>query len=85
MVKVGERAWPVERRNKLGELTEDGIRITWTSGQSSALDARSIANSRDVGTIRVFDAKSGNNLPHDVMFAFAFHAFHPIGEWKLSN
>jgi hypothetical protein len=68
----------------LGEVTENGVTLSWASGQSSALDASSIAKGRDVGTVRVRDA-SGKDLPHDVMFAFAFHAFWPDGDWKLGN
>jgi hypothetical protein len=68
----------------LGEVTENGVTLSWASGQSSALDASRIAKGRDVGTVRVRDA-DGNDLPHDVMFAFAFHAFWPDGDWKLGN
>ena len=58
--------------------------LSWTAGQASALDNRNIAKSKDVGTIRVRDA-GGADLPHDVMFAFAFHAFWPEGEWMLGE
>jgi hypothetical protein len=37
-----------------------------------------------VGTIRVRDDQ-GRDVPHDVMFAFAFHAFWPDGRWRLGN
>ena len=40
-----------------------------------------IGRGRNVGTIRV--RKDGKDVPHDVMFAFAFHAFFPDGEWML--
>ncbi len=39
---------------------------------------------KDVGTIRVRNA-NGADVPHDVMFAFAFHAFWPDGEWMLGG
>jgi hypothetical protein len=84
VVRVGARAWPLTRLSKLGEVTENGVTLSWASGQSSALDASRIAKGRDVGTVRVRDA-DGNDLPHDVMFAFAFHAFWPDGDWKLGN
>ncbi len=80
VVRVGDRAWPLTRLSKLGEVTEKGVTLTWKAGQASALDGRSIAKSRDVGGVRVRDAQ-GNDLPHDVMFAFAFHAFWPDGTW----
>ncbi|UWQ06208.1 DUF3179 domain-containing protein [Aliiroseovarius crassostreae] len=82
VVRVGDRAWPVSRLAKSGEIKEAGITISWVGGQASALDDGRIANGRDVGTIRVRDAQ-GRDLPHDVLFAFAFHAFWPEGTWML--
>ena len=83
VVRVGGSAWPVERLAEEGEVTEAGVTIIWTSGQASALDTASIESGRDVGTIRVKDGE-GRDVPHDVMFAFAFHAFFPEGEWMLN-
>ena len=83
VVRVGDSAWPVERLRSAGEIAEDGLVISWASGQASALDGPVIAESRDVGTIRVRDG-SGADVPHDVMFAFAFHAFWPDGNWMLN-
>ena len=85
VVRVGDRAWPMTRLSEEGEITEAGVRLTWASGQASALDQRSIADSKDVGTVRVYDASTGANLPHDVMFAFAYHAFWPDGDWMLGG
>ncbi|MEM1234493.1 MAG: DUF3179 domain-containing protein [Pseudomonadota bacterium] len=85
VVRVGDKAWPLTRLSELEEVTEAGVRLTWRAGQASALDGRDIATSRDVGTVRVFDAATGENLPHDVMFAFAFHAFWPDGTWMLGS
>jgi hypothetical protein len=65
-----------------GGVSEAGVRISWDAGQASALDAGTIAGGRDVGTVRVRDAE-GRNVPHDVMFAFAFHAFWPNGKWMI--
>ncbi|MDE9450733.1 DUF3179 domain-containing protein [Aliiroseovarius sp. Z3] len=84
VVRVGERAWPVTRLSKAGRINEAGLTISWTSGQASALDTARIAKGRDVGTIRVRDAQ-GRDVPHDVLFAFAFHAFWPDGSWMLGN
>ncbi|MEM6478130.1 MAG: DUF3179 domain-containing protein [Pseudomonadota bacterium] len=85
VVRVGDRAWPMPRLAELGQVEEAGIRLTWNAGQASALDARVIAEARDVGTVRVFDAATGENLAHDVMFAFAYHAFWPEGDWMLGG
>ena len=84
VVRVGDRAWPMTRLAEAGEVTEEGVTLTWTEGQASALDTRDIGSGKDVGNVRVKDA-SGNDLPHDVMFAFAFHAFWPEGTWMLPN
>lgn len=84
MIRVGDAAWPMTRIADAGQLVEDGITFSWTAGQASALDAGSIGEGRDVGTVRVRDA-AGNDLVHDVMFAFAFHAFWPEGDWKLGQ
>ncbi len=82
VVRVGDAAWPVERLRAEGALTESGVSLTWAEGQASALDSRAIGEGREVGTIRVRDAQ-GRDLPHDVMFAFAFHAFFPDGTWMV--
>ena len=84
VVRVGDRAWPLTRLSKLGTVTENGVSLIWKAGQASALDGRGIAKSRDVGGVRVKDAQGGD-LPHDVMFAFAFHAFWPDGIWMLGE
>ena len=83
VVRVGNRAWPLDRIAKARELTEAGVTITWSPGQASALDSGRIATGRDVGNIRVRDASTGRDLVHDLAFAFAFHAFHPNGKWML--
>lgn len=84
VVRVGDRAWPLTRLAEAGEITEAGVTLTWVEGQASALDTDRIGAGRDVGNIRVRDGQ-GADLAHDVMFAFAFHAFWPEGEWMLGN
>ncbi len=84
VVRVGDQAWPLTRLAEEGELTEAGVTFSWTQGQASALDTASIGAGKEVGNVRVRDA-AGNDLPHDVMFAFAFHAFWPEGEWMIGN
>jgi len=84
VVRVGDRAWPVERLREENVITEEGVTLSWASGQASALDTTRIADGRNVGTIRVRDA-SGADLAHDVLFAFAFHAFWPEGRWQLGE
>lgn len=83
VVRVGDMAWPLARLTEKGEVEEAGLRLVWASGTASALDQRSIAASRDVGSIKVYDAETGKPVVHDVTFAFAFHAFEPEGIWHL--
>jgi hypothetical protein len=82
VVRVGDRAWPLTRLSAEKRITEAGITLTWSEGQASALDSAEIAKGRDVGTVRVVD-ESGNDVVHDMPFAFAFHAFHPDGIWMI--
>ncbi len=84
VVRVGERAWPLSRLAEVGEVTEAGVTLSWRAGQASALDTGKIARGRDVGSVRVRDAR-GRDIAHDVMFAFAFHAFWPDGAWMLGR
>lgn len=82
VVRVGDRAWPLTRLSEEGEVQEAGVTITWAAGQASALDTDRIAAGKEVGNVRVRDT-AGKDVAHDVMFAFAFHAFWPEGEWML--
>ncbi|SMX32096.1 DUF3179 domain-containing protein [Octadecabacter ascidiaceicola] len=84
VVRVGEVAWPMTRIAQEGEISENGVVLSWTAGQASALDTQNIWQGRDVGTVRVRDG-AGVDLAHDVMFAFAFHAFWPDGVWMLAQ
>ena len=85
VVRVGDRAWTLARLQEDAPVTEAGVTITWAAGQASAMDSGIIAEGRDVGTIRVKDAETGADVPHDVLFAFAFHSFWPDGEWMLGE
>jgi len=82
VVRVGDRAWPLTRVAATGGIAEAGVTISWVPGEASALDAARIGQGRDVGSVRVRDA-AGADVVHDVIFAFAFHAFHPDGEWMI--
>ena len=54
----------------------------WSSVQASALDTSDIGEGCEAGTIRARDAQ-GRDLAHNVMSAFAFHAFWPKDDWML--
>lgn len=83
VVRVGDRAWPLQRLAQAGQLREAGVVLDWRAGQASALDTGRIDRGRDVGSVRVRDGQ-GRDLAHDVMFAFAFRAFWPRGDWMLA-
>ena len=84
-MRVEDRAWPLSRfSGGIREIKEAGITLTWEGEQASALDQTSIANSRKIAAIRTRD-DAGNDIAHDVMFAFAFHAFWPDGVWMLDK
>nr|WP_174822644.1 DUF3179 domain-containing protein [Ruegeria lacuscaerulensis] len=82
VVRVGDRAWPLARLSREKVVREAGVIIQWVPGQASALDTGRISNGRDIGSIRVRDGQ-GKDVVHDVMFAFAFHAFWPDGKWMI--
>ncbi len=82
VVRVGDRAWPLGRIHEEGGVREAGVSISWEAGQASALDDAVIEKGRDVGNVRVRD-RQGRDVPHDLMFAFAFHAFWPDGTWMV--
>jgi hypothetical protein len=84
VVKVGARAWPLSRLRETPVIEEAGLRLSWQPGQASALDSAQIASGRQIGDVRVRDGQ-GRDVAHDVMFAFAFHAFHPDGTWMLGR
>ena len=85
VVRVEDRAWPLSRfLGGIREIKEAGITLTWEGEQASALDQTSIATSRKIAAIRTRD-DAGNDIAHDVMFAFAFHAFWPEGVWMLEK
>ncbi len=82
VLRIGNKAWPLERLSAAGVIEEAGYKIVWQAGMASALDGRVIATSRDIGSIRVYDS-AGNDVAHEVVFAFAFNAFAPDGTWML--
>jgi hypothetical protein len=72
-------AWSLELLRRHGVIRRGDIVLTWKEGQSSALDKRTIADGRDVGNVTVQKMRDGQlaDIPHDIPFAFAFHAFRP--------
>ncbi|SLN41396.1 DUF3179 domain-containing protein [Oceanibacterium hippocampi] len=80
IVAVGEEAWSLDHLRSVGQLTTaDGVEVSWTPGQNSALDSRAIGEGVDVGNVvarrRVGDG--WEDVPYRLDFAFAWRAFHP--------
>jgi hypothetical protein len=86
VVVVGREAWPLTRVRAKGVIARDDLRLTWRPGQVSALDARRVAEGREVGGVVVERRRADGqweDAVHDVAFAFAFRAFHPAGTLHL--
>ena len=83
VVRVGDTAWTMARLRQEQTIREDGLTLTWEDEQASALDTSSLGQGKSVGAIRVRDA-NGQDVVHDVMFAFSFHAFWPEGRWMMA-
>lgn len=81
LVSVGDQAWPLDLVRKQKTLEAGGLIIAWQPGQASALDQVMISNGRDVGNVTVQrkTAQGMEDVPYNVGFAFAFHAFYPKG------
>ena len=84
VIRVGNHAWPMAAVKDQGKVSSGAITISWIAGQASALDTAQLADGREVGSVRV-QTENGSDVAHDVMFAFAFHAFWPDGIWHLVN
>ena len=74
-------AWPLDLLRRKGAVRSADLFIQWQPRQASALDNSSIEKGRDVGNV-IVQRQSNDRLvdvPYDVTFAFAFHAFRPNG------
>jgi hypothetical protein len=84
VVAVGNQAWPLDLIREKKIITAGDLRLSWSAGQNSALDAGVIGSGRDLGNI-IVQKKSINgsggwqDAVHDLTFAFVFHAFVPNG------
>jgi hypothetical protein len=72
-------AWSLALLRAKRKIRSGALVLEWEPGQSSALDTSAIGSGRDVGNV-VVRREQGRDLvdvPYDVTFAFAFHAFRP--------
>ena len=81
VVVVGEEAWSIDLLREIKRVEKGDLVITWEAGQNSALDKSLIKLGRDIGNVVVQRQTSEGlrDAPHDISFAFAFHAFYPEG------
>jgi hypothetical protein len=81
VVRVGEEAWSLDLLREKGTIETGDLRLSWTPGQASALDAGEIAAGFDVGNVLVErrGADGWEDEVYSVDFAFAFRAFVPDG------
>ena len=72
-------AWPLSLLRQRGLIASGDVVLSWLVGQTSAVDRRRIQDGREVGNITVQRQRGGTSvdIPYDVPFAFAFHAFRP--------
>ena len=83
VIAVGKQAWPLDLISRKKSLTSDNLRLSWTAGQNSALDARLIKSGRDLGNV-VVQEKNGSgwrDAVHDLTFAFVFHSLSRKGSF----
>jgi hypothetical protein len=74
----------MERLEAEPEIFEVDVRIRKVGVYASALGAGVIASAARIPSVEVTHV-DGTPIVHDVMFAFAFHAFHPNGQWMLGR
>jgi hypothetical protein len=81
IVRVGDQAWSLDLVRKEAPFEVGDLRFFWEPGQTSALDASSVADGADVGNVLVErrTATGWEDAVYTVDFAFAFHAFYPEG------
>lgn len=84
VIAIGNRAWPLARLRSAREIHDGGLVLRWQSGQNSIHDAQNIIQGRDIGMVTVTD-ENGRDMPHDVVFAFAFAAFRTQGQWMTGD
>jgi len=71
-------AWSLPLLRDRGTVESGNVILKWEAGQTSALDKASIASGRDIGNVVVQQQEGRlSDIPYDVTFAFAFHAFRP--------
>lgn len=78
---IDGEAWSLPLLSERRRVEAGDLVLTWTEGQSSALDTVAIASGRDVGNVvaQRMSADGLADVPYDVTFAFVFFAFESDG------
>ena len=79
-IRGTKEAWSLDMLRDKGTVEiGDGMVISWTPGQNSALDAARISQGIDIGNVLVQRQTDDGlmDVPYSVDFAFAFKAFFP--------
>ncbi len=79
VVVVEGEAWSLPLLRDKGAVRKGNLELRWRPGQNSALDTRTIAEGRDVGSVvvRRGKGKAAQDVAYDVTFAFVYNAFYP--------
>ena len=77
-----DKAYSLSLLREQGTIQDGDLIFSWEAGQNSAVDGAQITQSRDVGNVLVQRRGQGDDVPHEdvpyeVTFAFAYHAFEP--------
>lgn len=62
-------------RLRQSPMTVRGYSLSYEAGVASALDTATISDGRDIGSVRV--TQDGQDVVHNLTFAFVAHVFHP--------
>ena len=85
VVVVGDTAWRMTSIAKAGVVEEGDLRLSWTSGQASALGGKIIGEGADIGSVIVEQRNPDGTwrvVNYDVIYAFVFASFKPDGKWR---
>ena len=79
VVVVEGEAWSLPLLRDKGSISKGSLNLRWRPGQNSALDTRTIAEGRDVGSVvvRRGAGDAAQDVAYDVTFAFVYNAFYP--------
>lgn len=83
VIAVDDSAFTLPLLQREGQVDHNGMVISWSAGQRTALGHRQISRGADVGNVLV--QRDGQDVPHVVTFAFAFFAFHPQGVLRTTR